>query len=101
MKPTDTSEKGLESIIVASLVEEAGYVQGDPQDFDREHAVDLAKLLQFLAATQPDTYEALGIDEEGPKRTQFLHRLQGEIAKRGVVDVLRGGIKHEIGRAHV
>jgi type I restriction enzyme R subunit len=99
MKPTDTSEKGLESIIVASLVEEAGYVHGDPQDYDREHAVDLAKLLQFLAATQPDTYEALGIDEEGPKRTQFLHRLQGEIAKRGVVDVLRGGIKH--GPSHV
>lgn len=99
MMPTDTSEKGLESIIVTSLVEDAGYVQGDPQDYDREHAVDLAKLLQFLAATQPDTYEALGIDEEGPKRTQFLHRLQGEIAKRGVVDVLRGGIKH--GPAHV
>ncbi|WP_022661738.1 type I restriction endonuclease subunit R [Paucidesulfovibrio longus] len=99
MKPTDTSEKGLESIIVASLVEDAGYVQGDPQDYDREHAVDLVKLLQFLAATQPDGYEALGIDEEGPKRTQFLHRLQGEIAKRGVVDVLRGGIKH--GPAHV
>ena len=99
MKPTDTSEKGLESIIVTSLVEDAGYVQGVPQDYDREHAVDLAKLLQFLAATQPDTYEALGIDEEGPKRTQFLHRLQGEIAKRGVVDVLRGGIKH--GPAHV
>jgi len=38
MKPTDTSEKGLESIIVASLVEEAGYVQGDPQDYDRDHA---------------------------------------------------------------
>ncbi len=99
MKPTDTSEKGLESIIVISLVEDAGYVQGDPQDYDREHAVDLAKLLQFLAATQPDTNEALGIDEESPKRTQFLHRLQGEISKRGVVDVLRGGIKH--GPAHV
>jgi type I restriction enzyme R subunit len=99
MKPTDTSEEGLESIIVASLVENAGYVQGDPQDYDREHAVDRAKLLQFLSATQTDTYEALGIDEEGPKRTQFLHRLQGEIAKRGVVDVLRGGIKH--GPAHV
>jgi type I restriction enzyme R subunit len=99
MKPTDTSEKGLESIIVASLVEEAGYAQGAPQDFDREHTVDLAKLLQFLAATQPDGYAVLGIDEEGPKRTQFLHRLQGEIVKRGVVDVLRGGIKH--GPAHV
>ncbi len=99
MKPTDTSEKGLESIIVASLVDEAGYVQGDPKDYDREHAVDLAKLLQFIAASQPETHEVLGIDEEGPKRTQFLHRLQGEIARRGVVDVLRGGIKH--GPAHI
>ncbi len=99
MKSTDTSEKGLESIIVASLVEEAGYIQGEPQDYDREHAVDLAKLLRFLAATQSDTYKVLGIEEEGPKRTQFLHRLQGEIAKRGVVDVLRGGIKH--GPAHL
>lgn len=99
---TDTTEEGLESLIVQSLVNEAGYVQGDPQDYDREHAVDLAKLLQFIAATQPDTFEALGIGEGGsqanPRRTQFLHRLQGEIAKRGVVDVLRGGIKH--GPAH-
>ncbi|MGO9019656.1 MAG: type I restriction endonuclease subunit R [Syntrophobacteraceae bacterium] len=94
MKTTDTSEKGLESIIVTSLVNDAGYKLGDPKDYDREHAVDLAKLLQFLADTQPDTLENLSIDQEGPKRTQFLHRLQGEIAKRGVVDVLRGGIKH-------
>ena len=51
MKPTDTSEKGLESIIVASLVEQAGYIQGDSEDYDRKHAVDLAQLRQFLAAT--------------------------------------------------
>ena len=96
---TDTTEKGLESIIVQALVNEAGYVQGSPQDYDREYAVDLAKLLPFLAATQPKTYEALGIEKEGPGRTKFLHRLQGEIAKRGVVDCLRSGIKH--GPAHV
>ncbi len=94
MKTTDTSEKGLESIIVTSLVNDAGYVQGDSKDYDREHAVDFSKLLQFLVATQPDTVDNLGVDQEGPKRTQFLHRLQGEIAKRGVVDVLRSGIKH-------
>jgi type I restriction enzyme R subunit len=99
MKPTDTSEKGLETIIVSSLVNEAGYVLGDPKDYDREHAVDLVKLLEFLATTQPDTYQAMGIDNEGPKRTQFLHRLQGEVAKGGVVDVLRKGINH--GPAHI
>jgi len=94
MTPTDVSEKGLEFLIVASLVQEAGYVQGDSKDYDHDHAVDLSKLLQFLSTAQPDTLEQLGVDEEGPKRTQFLHRLQGEIAKRGVIDVLRSGIKH-------
>ena len=103
MKTTDTSEKGLESLIVTSLVNEAGYVQGNAEDYDREHAVDLARLLEFLAATQPDTVESLGIgegcDSSNPRRNKFLHRLQGEVAKRGVVDALRAGIKH--GPAHV
>ena len=94
MRTSDTSEKGLETLIVESMANEAGYQLGSPDDYDREHAVDLAKLLAFLNTTQPDVVESLGITEEGPKRTQFLHRLQGEIAKRGVVDVLRKGIKH-------
>ncbi len=94
MKSTDTSEKGLESIIVVSLVEKAGYVQGDPQDYDRDHAVDLAQLQAFVSATQPETADALGLGEDTPRRMQFLHRLQGETAKRGVIDVLRHGVKH-------
>ncbi|MEX0331439.1 MAG: type I restriction endonuclease subunit R [Puniceicoccaceae bacterium] len=92
--PTDTTEHGLESLIVASLVTNAGYVQGNPEDYDREHAVEWPKLLAFLQSTQPEELEALDIETEGPRRTKFLHRLQGEIAKRGVIDVLRRGIKH-------
>jgi len=49
--------------------------------------------------TQPKQVEALALGQEGIKRTQFLHRLQGEVAKRGVVDVLRKGVSH--GPAHV
>lgn len=94
MRTSDTSEKGLETLIVESLVNEAGYQLGSPEDYDREHAVDLTKLLAFLDKTQPDVLEKLSISDEGPSRTQFLHRLQGEIAKRGVVDVLRKGIRH-------
>jgi Type I site-specific restriction-modification system, R (restriction) subunit and related helicases len=91
---TDTSEKGLEALIVRSLIDEASYVTGHSKDFDRDHAVDVAKLFDFLNATQPEAVEALGIGADGPKRLQFLHRLQGEIAKRGVIDVLRNGVKH-------
>ena len=114
MRPTDTSEGGLEALIVRHLTGSlpglapptgaagedrqpyagAGYVEGDPADYDRGHAVDLAKLLDFLRATQPEAVEALGLESAGPLRTKFLHRLQGEVAKRGVVDVLRKGVKH-------
>jgi type I restriction enzyme R subunit len=110
---TDTSEKGLESLIVAALTGHddesapepdkvryqargyggAGYVQGDPRDYDRNHAVDLVKLLSFLEDIQPETVETLAIGQDGSKRRQFLARLEGEIAKFGVVHVLRHGIK--------
>ncbi len=94
MHPTDTTEKGLEALIVRSLIEDAGYLPGNPGDYDREHGVDLAHLIAFLQATQPETLDKLSLDEPGPRRTQFLHRLQGEVAKRGVIDVLRRGVKH-------
>ena len=52
------------------------------------------QLQAFLAATQPRAAESLRLDEDNPTRRQFLARLQGEITKRGVIDVLRHGIKH-------
>ena len=91
---TDTSEKGLETIIVESLINDAGYSQGHSEDYDREHALDWKKLSFFLSETQEKVFEGLRLDEEGTHLTQFLHRLQGEIAKRGIIDVLRNGIRH-------
>lgn len=109
MSPTDTSEKGLETLIVQNLTGEVmhepgvakdrspyapgGYVLGDPKDYDRDHAVDLVQLIAFLKSTQPKIVESLALDTDSPQRQKFLHRLQGEIAKRGIVDVLRNGIK--------
>ncbi|TKS55044.1 type I restriction endonuclease subunit R [Luteimonas yindakuii] len=114
MKPTDTSEKELERLIVRHLAgisehppvpEDAagedraiyapgGYVLGRASDYNRDVALDVAKLLEFLLATQPKAVETLNFAAEGIQRTQFLHRLQGEVAKRGVVDVLRKGVSH-------
>ena len=72
----------------------AGWICGNPDDYDREYCVDLAQLRAFLAETQPRVAEALDLDAEGPTRRKFLARLQGEISKRGTIDVLRHGIKH-------
>ena len=109
---TDTSEKGLEDLICAGLTGSArnpapkgtiqkrpadygpGWAQGDPEDYDREYCVDLAQLSAFLRESQPDVAPSLGPDQDGQERRRFLARLQGEIAKRGTIDVLRKGIKH-------
>lgn len=94
MAMTDTSEKGLEGLIVSDLCSNGDYEQGNSANYNRDLAVDIVQLLSFLQATQPIAVTVLELDKEGIKRTQFLHRLQGEITKRGVVDVLRKGISH-------
>jgi type I restriction enzyme R subunit len=98
MPRTDTSEKGLEALIAADMVAR-GWIAGDPNAYDREFAVDLAQLTAFLEATQPKVLESLDLSEPNPTRQKFLARLQGEITKRGVIDVLRNGIKH--GSLHI
>lgn len=54
---TDTSEKGLESLI-AQHMKSTGYTSGNPADYDREYCIDLTQLTAFLRGTQPDVAEA-------------------------------------------
>ena len=51
-------------------------------------------LAAFLRATQPEVAEALDLGNDSPTRRQFLARLQGQISKRGTIDVIRRGVKH-------
>lgn len=90
---TDTKESGLETLIVKWLVDHNGYEQGTSTDYNREYAVDETRLFRFLQDTQPDALEKLGVFKSALKKKQFLNRLQGEIAKRGIIDVLRNGVK--------
>ena len=54
----------------------------------------MAKLSDFLRDTQPEVAESLDLENDSPTRRKFLFRIQGEVAKRGTIDVLRKGIKH-------
>ena len=90
---TNTKEIGLESIIIDHLVSVNGYEQGQNSDFNKEYAIDETRLLHFLEATQPNEFAKLGIGQNKQKYIQFLNRLQGEITKRGIIDILRNGIK--------
>ena len=89
---TDTSEYGLESLIVKHMTS-TGWIAGAPSDYDRAYAVDLVQLCEFIKTTKEPLVEAFDLEEGGPSRLKFLARLQGEITKRGTIDVLRNGIK--------
>jgi type I restriction enzyme R subunit len=111
---TDTSERGLEDLIVramtgitdslspehvaietsAPVAGGTGWLLGDPHHYDRDYCVDLVQLRGFVMATQEDHVDALSLGTDGPTRRSFLARLQGEISKRGTIDVLRNGVKH-------
>lgn len=90
---TNTRESGLEALIVKWLVENNGYEEGSNTDYNKEYVVDETRLFRFLSDTQSDEMEKLGVFHSDTKKRQFLNRLQGEIAKRGVIDVLRNGVK--------
>ena len=113
---SDISEAGLETLICRALTGtdctpgpagappavaepsasygSAGWLPGAPADYDREYCIDLVQLSAFLRATQQEVADALDLDQDSPTRRKFLTRIQGEISKRGLVDVLRNGIKH-------
>lgn len=111
---TDTREQGLEALIVRAMTGRTdvlvpahvatatsvpvaggtGWLLGDAAHYDRDYCVDLVQLRGFLQLTQPELVETLQLEHDGPARRNFLARLQGEIGKRGVIDVLRRGLKH-------
>ena len=89
---TDVTEKGLESLIVSDL-ESAGWIVGAASDYNREYCIDLVQLTAFLEATQPRIADSYDLVNDSPTRRKLLARLQGEVAKHGIIDVLRRGIK--------
>ena len=99
---TDTSEKGLETLIMRHMTGTdgltlqpnvaddrgppfggTGYLAGSTQEFDRAHALDAPQLFAFLQAAQPLSLKKLEIsntsDAKDLNRLKFLTRLSNEI----------------------
>jgi type I restriction enzyme R subunit len=96
---TNTKESALEDLIINSLVQDNGYEQGSNEDYNRNYAIDETRLLRFLTTTQKTEMSNIGLPIGGSgetydlKKQKFLDFLQGEITKRGIIDILRNGIK--------
>ncbi|OGV39513.1 MAG: DEAD/DEAH box helicase [Lentisphaerae bacterium GWF2_49_21] len=114
---TDTSEKGLETLIMRHMtgldglppvdgkVSEAptpyggsGWFAGDSSNYSKAYALDTVQLFNFLQSTQPEELKKLGItdyrSDKDISKLKFLDRINSEVGKRGAIDLLRHGVKH-------
>ena len=90
MNTTDMSERGFQKFIVKYLTQTNGYRETKSKDYDKEFCLNTVQLLEFIEKTQEDAYEL--IQKRGER--EFLVRLDRKIKDRGVVEVLRKGVKH-------
>lgn len=87
---TDTSEKGFQHLIVKHLTSANGFLESNPNDFDKEFCINPKQLLSFIETTQPERFDF--IKRKGERA--FFVRLDNKVKELGTVEVLRKGIKH-------
>lgn len=94
----ETKEKNFENDIETYLLNEGGYVKGDQSTYDKKRAIDMATLVKFIDITQPKQWQKY-INVYGEKAEEQLYKIfQHDVAKFGLIHVLRNGIKdHGVG----
>lgn len=88
-------EKVFGDAIVAAM-RAGGWIEGEAADYRPELGLDTRQLFTFIGATQPDEWEKVvtyyGGDRNEAQRS-FAKWLDKSIADRGLLDVLRKGVK--------
>ncbi|SFO25837.1 type I restriction enzyme, R subunit [Roseovarius lutimaris] len=87
-------EKVLQDHLIAELVRGEGYERRDPKtDYDRALAMDKALVLRFVRDTQSEAWEKLSQHYTASAEDVFFKQLDKALKDRGLLDVLRKGIK--------
>ena len=101
MATTDTSEKGLETIIESYLIdknnersEELRWIKRCSTDFNKEYCLDEDMLRTFLESTQLDKVRRTRMYDTPANTRKFYERLKNQITSRGFVDILRNGFEY-------
>ncbi|MCB4746656.1 MAG: type I restriction endonuclease subunit R [Sulfurovum sp.] len=112
MAKSKTNEQALESSIEKSLagisLEELSegvaepsapygnnkkFYMGDPNDFDKEYAIDTKRFWHFLETTQAQELDKLKRDPQ--YKLKIIQRLDRMIKKYGILDILKKGLSVE------
>ena len=87
-------ERVLQDHLIDQLVTGEGYERRDATtDYDRALAMDKALVLRFVQDTQPDDWAKLTAHYSASAEETFFTQLAKALKDRGLLDVLRQGIK--------
>lgn len=86
------SEQAFEEHVAKTLVKMHGYVLRESERYDRDYAMDIDLLMQFLERTQSEKLEALEERHGDRYREKLIDRIDDELKKHGILAVLRKGI---------
>ena len=93
MPITNTKEIGFEDLIENELLALHGYKARTTSQFDKKLAMDTELVVSFVQASQPEAWEKLSEQYGAEVQDRFLVRLDSEVAERGLIDVLRRGVR--------
>ena len=85
-------EKDFEDHIEGHL-DRSGYHSRQPVLYNKDLCLIPTETLRFIQATQPDEYQKLKRQYGEETSTKLLNRISREIERRGVLEVLRKGVK--------
>lgn len=87
-----TTEKAFESYVEQMLLAK-GWQQGTVSEWDQERALFPGQIVAFIAATQPQLWEAMRSQHGAQLEPMLLATLVKELAIKGTLHVLRHGFK--------
>ncbi len=92
MNEQDLKERNFEADIEQWLLTEGGYTRGNQKNYDKERAIDMTTLTEFLALTQEKQWDRY-VRKYGDKAENRLYQVfQENVTRYGLVWVLRNGI---------
>ena len=92
MSPTNYTEQDFEEHIEEQL-NNSGYHIVPPTEYDKTLCLIPSKLIEFIQETQSKTFKKLELQYDTETESKLTKRISSEIESRGVIDVLRKGVK--------
>ena len=92
MTPKNYLEQDFEEHIEGHLVS-TGYSSSDPSIYDKTLCLIPIHLIEFIQKTQPKTLQKLELQYGSETQHKLIKRICSEIESRGIIDVLRKGVK--------